>query len=196
MGQGVSPWDEATHAPSPLPTTPRWRRSTTTCWQFTVQGARSPRPHISTDGHVETWIASFLEKAHPYPQIWPLNPYHSVSVDSPALVESFLAATRGQVWFSEVGGVVWWRFKGRLIEHGEAYAARVAKNIFQLVKLSPRITRVYYYHWRSPGNPRKGAKKATWDAGLVRSNGAARPALYVVAKELNRYFQKSIPKIF
>jgi hypothetical protein len=101
------------------------------------------------------------------------------------------------VWFSEVGGVVWWRFKGTLIDHGEAYAARVAKNIFQFAKLSSRITRVYYYHWRSPGDPRKGVgRKATWDAGLVRSNGAARPALYVVSRELHRYFQKSIPKIF
>jgi hypothetical protein len=101
------------------------------------------------------------------------------------------------VWFSEIGGVVWWRFKGKLIDHGEAFAARAAENIFRLAKLSPRITRIYYYHWRSPGTPTaRAARKATWDAGLIKANGAARPALYVVARELHRSIQKSIPKVF
>ncbi len=108
---------------------------------------------LDSDGNVEAWVASFLETAHPYPKIWPFNPYHSVSVNSPVLIENFLAATRGQVWFSEVGGVVWWRLKGRLIYHGSAYSARVAGNIFSLATLSRRITRIYYYHWRSPGSP-------------------------------------------
>lgn len=192
-----APWDEATHVSQPTAHNP-WLAAA----YYNVLAAHCPGCEVTapdildSDGNAEGWIASFLERAHPYPKIWPYNPYHSVAVGSPALIESFLAVTRGQVWFSEVGGVVWWRFKGRLIEHGEAYAAKAAKNIFQFANLSPRITRVYYYHWRSPGNPRKGAKKATWDAGLVRSNGAARPALYVVARELHRYFQKSIPKIF
>jgi hypothetical protein len=193
-----APWDEATHSSQPTARNP-WLAAA----YYNVLAAHCPGCEVTapdildSDGNVEAWIGSFLEKAHPYPKIWPLNPYHSISVGSPAPIESFLAATRGQVWFSEVGGVVWWRFKGRLIEHGEVYAARVASNIFQLAKLSPRITRVYYYHWRSPGGPRaRAARRATWDAGLVRYNGAARPALYVVARELHRHFQRSIPKIF
>jgi hypothetical protein len=193
-----APWDEATHTSQPTAHNP-WLAAA----YYNVLAAHCPGCEITapdildSDGNIEAWIGSFLERAHPYPKIWPLNPYHSVSVDSSSLIESFLAATHGQVWFSEVGGVVWWRFKRRLIEHSEAYAAKVARNIFQLAKLSPRITRVYYYHWRSPGSPRaRVARRATWDAGLVRSNGAARPALYVVAAELHRYFQRSIPKIF
>ena len=150
---------------------------------------------LDADGNVERWVAEFAKRARPYPRIWPFNPCHSASVDSPTLVERFLAATRGQVWFGEVGGVVWWRLKGKLIDHGVQYAARVAKNIFSLARLSPRITRIYYYHWRSPGSPRR-ARKATWDAGLVSASGAARPALWVVAKELHRHIQHSIPKVY
>jgi hypothetical protein len=193
-----APWDEATHSTQPTAHDPWLAASYYNVLAANCHGCEITAPDIlDSDGNVEAWVGSFLERAHPYPKIWPYNPYHSISVGSPALIENFLAAVRGELWFSEVGGVVWWRFKGRLISHGEAYAARVAHNIFSFAKLSSRITRVYYYHWRSPGTPKaKAARRATWDAGLVKSNGAARPALYVVAKELGRHFQRSIPKIF
>lgn len=192
------PWDEATHATQPTAHHPWLAAEYYNALAANCRGCEITAPDIlDSDGNVEAWVGSFLERAHPYPKIWPFNPYSSVSTDSPALIESFLAATRGQVWFSEIGGVVWWRFKGKLIDHGEAFAARAAENIFKLASLSPRITRIYYYHWRSPGTPTaKAARKATWDAGLIKANGAARPALYVVARELHRSIQKSIPKIF
>jgi hypothetical protein len=192
------PWDEATHSTQPTAHNPWLAAAYYNVLVAHCNGCEVTAPDIlDSDGNVEAWVAAFLEKAHPYPKIWPFNPYSSVSTDSSALIENFLAATRGQVWFSEIGGVVWWRFKGKLIDHGEAYAARAAANIFQLARLSPRITRIYYYHWRSPGGPTaKAARKATWDAGLVKSNGAPRPALYVVARELHRSIQRSIPKVF
>jgi hypothetical protein len=192
-----APWDEATHATQPTAHNP-WLAAA----YYNVLAAHCPGCEVTapdildSDGNITAWIGSFLERAHPYPKIWPLNPYHSVSVGSPALVESFLAATRGQVWFSEVGGVVWWRFKGRLIYHGSAYAARVASNIFTLTGLSKRITRIYYYHWRSPGAPHRLSRRITWDAGLVDAHGRARPALAVLARILHRHIQWSIPKIF
>jgi hypothetical protein len=191
-----SPWDEATHVTQPTEHHP-WLAAE----YYNVLAAHCPGCEVTapdildSDGNVEAWVDSFLEKARPYPKIWPFNPYNSASTDDPVLIERFLAAVRGQVWFSEVGGVVWWRFKGKLMDHGVAYAARVAKNIFSLARLSPRITRIYYYHWRSPGTP-KSARKATWDAGLVSSNGAARPALLVVAKELHRNIQRSVPAVY
>jgi hypothetical protein len=190
------PWDEATHATQPTEHRPQLAAAYYNELAAHCRGCEVTAPDIlDADGDVEQWIASFLEKARPYPQIWPFNPYHSIAVGSPLLIERFLAATRGQVWFSEVGGVVWWRYKGKLIYHGVEYAAQVARNIFTFARMSPRITRIYYYHWRSPGSP-KHARKATWDAGLVSATGAARPALMVVAKELDRRIQRSIPKIY
>jgi hypothetical protein len=192
------PWDEATHATQPTAHRPQLAAEYYNVLAAHCRGCEITAPDIlDSDGNVEAWIHAFLQRAHPYPKIWPFNPYSSISTANPTLVERFLAATRGQVWFSEIGGVVWWRFKGRLIDHGEAYAALAAANIFRLARLSPRITRIYYYHWRSPGDPHsKAGRKATWDAGLVRANGAARPALYVVARELHRHIQRSIPRIF
>lgn len=192
-----APWDEATHATQPTAHNPRLAASYYNVLAAHCPGCEVTAPDIlDSDGNTTAWIESFLQTAHPYPKIWPFNPYHSVSVNSPALIESFLAATRGQVWFSEVGGVVWWRFKGRLIYHGSAYSARVAQNIFTLTGLSKRITRIYYYHWRSPGSPYRLSRRVTWDAGLVDAYGKARPALAVLARALHRHLQRSIPKIF
>ena len=150
---------------------------------------------LDADGNIEAWIGQFLRTARPYPKIWPLNPYISVSTGNPRPIRRFLSYVHGQVWFSEVGCIVWWRLHGRLIYHGEAYAVKSTKNIFRLASISPRITRVYYYHWRSPGTP-QSAKKSTWDAGLITANGAARQALYVVAKALHRQIQTATPRSF
>jgi hypothetical protein len=192
-----APWDEATHVTQPTAHNPRLAAQYYNVLAAHCPGCEVTAPDIlDSDGNTVAWIDTFLKTAHPYPKIWPYNPYHSISVDSPALIESFLAATRGQVWFSEVGGVVWWRFKGRLIYHGSAYSARVARNIFTLTGLSRRITRVYYYHWRSPGSPYRLSKRVTWDAGLIDAYGRARPALAIVARALHRSLQRTIPKIF
>ncbi|HXB66238.1 MAG TPA: hypothetical protein VNV42_15315 [Solirubrobacteraceae bacterium] len=191
-----TPWDEATHATQPTEHRPGLAAAYYNALASHCRGCVVTAPDIlDSDGNFERWIAQFARRARPYPQIWPFNPYHSASVDSATLLERFLAATHGQVWFGEVGGVVWWRLRAKLIYHGVQYAAGVAKNIFSLARLSPRITRIYYYHWRSPGSPRH-SHKATWDAGLVSASGAARPALWVVAKELHRHLQRSIPKVY
>ena len=148
---------------------------------------------LDADANLQSWIRQFLQSAHPYPAIWPFNPYHSASSDNPRILRRLLHSVRGQIWFSEIGGTVWWRFDGRLIYHGDAFSARVARNIFKLAALSPRITRIFYYHWRSPGSPYRLSKKSTWDAGLVGVNGHARPALLAVAKALHRHLRAGRP---
>jgi len=191
------PWDEATHAGQPTAHDPKLAAD-----YYNAIAAHCPAcvvtapDTLDADGDIERWIRTFLRTARPYPKIWPFNPYRSASTDDPTQIWRLLSSVHGEVWFSEVGGVVWWRFDGRLIYHGVGYAARVARNVFKLAALSPRITRVYYYHWRSPGNPHKLSKKFTWDAGLVSVGGAARPALLVVAKALHRHVQTTAPGSF
>lgn len=191
------PWDEANHDTQPTARSPKLAAEYYNVLAAHCRGCEVTAPDLlDSDGNFERWALTFLENAHPYPKVWPFNPYSSVSVDSATRIERLLRAVRGQVWFSEVGGVVWWRFRGRLIYHGSAYAARVARNIFKLAHVSSRITRIYYYHWRSPGLPGSVSKKVTWDAGLVDVRGAIRPALSVIARELHRHIQKAVPKAF
>ncbi len=74
---------------------------------------------------------------------------------------------------------------------------RVAENIFRLAKLSPRITRIYYYHWRSPGHS-EGQGGQEGDLGCRAHEGQRRGAPGAVrgGRELHRSIQRSIPKIF
>ncbi len=181
------PWDEATHPGQPTQRAPRLAAAYYDALTSHCRGCVITAPDtLDADGDFSSWIATFLRAAHPYPRIWPFNPYESAETGNPSAVLALLSAVRGQIWFSEVGGIVWWRFHGKLIYHGLAYAARATANAFKLARLSPRITRIYYYHWRSPGNPGSAHNHATWDSGLVSAGGAARPALLVVAKALHR----------
>jgi hypothetical protein len=190
------PWDEATHAGQPTSRRPKLAAEYYNAMTSHCSGCAITAPDtLDADGNIEAWIGQFLRTARPYPKIWPLNPYISVSTDSSRAIRRLLSYVHGQVWFSEVGGIVWWRFHGKLIYHGEAYAVRSTKNIFKLASISPRITRVYYYHWRSPGTPQT-AKKSTWDAGLISASGVARPALFAVAKALHRRLQAATPSLF
>jgi len=192
-----SPWDEANHATQPTARNPRLGAEYYNVIASHCPGCEVTAPDLlDSDGNFESWALSFARYAHPYPKIWPFNPYTSISHNSSSRIEQMLQAVHGQIWFSEVGGVVWWKFRGRLIYHGPAYAAHVAHNIFKLAELSPRITRIYYYHWRSPGVPGHMPRNARWDAGLIDAHGKARPALWVVALELHRRIQGTIPKIF
>jgi hypothetical protein len=190
------PWDEATHAGQPTARHPRLAAQYYNAIVSHCSGCEVTAPDtLDADGNIEAWIGQFLRTARPYPKIWPLNPYISVATDSSRAIRKLLSYVHGQIWFSEVGGIVWWRFHGKLIYHGEAYAVRSTKNIFKLASINPRITRIYYYHWRSPGTP-QSAKKSTWDAGLIGSNGVARPALLAVGKALHRQLQTATPASF
>ncbi len=192
-----SPWDESNHSTQPIARNPHLGADYYNELAAHCGGCEITAPDLlDSDANFESWALEFARYARPYPKIWPFNPYTSVSVDSPGRIERMLSAVRGQIWFSEVGGVVWWKFRGRLIYHGPAYAARVAHYIFDLARVSPRITRIYYYHWRSPGVPGHMPRKARWDSGLIDAHGRARPALWVVAELLHHHVQSKIPKIF
>jgi hypothetical protein len=192
-----SPWDEANHASQPIARNPHLGAEYYNLLAAHCPGCDVTAPDLlDSDANFERWALTFAHYAHPYPKIWSFNPYSSVSVNNPARIEQMLQIVRGQIWFSEVGGVVWWKFRGRLIYHGPAYAARIAHYIFDFAAISPRITRIYYYHWRSPGVPGHMSRNARWDAGLIDAHGRARPALWVVAKVLRRHLQGTIPKVF
>jgi hypothetical protein len=93
----------------------------------------------------------------------------------------FLQSVGGEVWITEVGGAVK-RPRGQAkFPEGLKHAARVTRFIFEdLARLSPRITRIYLYHWSSAG------PGSSWDSGLVGADGRPRPALTVFEQMLGK----------
>jgi hypothetical protein len=90
------------------------------------------------------------------------------------------AGHEGRVWLTETGGVVnrtspRYPFRGCGTDHA---AKATAFLLDRIAPLSPRIERVYLYHWDG------GEPGLTWDSGLIGADGLERPAMAVVRRWL------------
>ena len=94
-----------------------------------------------------------------------------------------LRRVKGQVWLTEVGGLVKRRRKKKYtvkaIPESEAHARRVTTYLFDdLLPVNRRITRVYLYHWNT------ATKTDPWDSALIGPDDRARPAFWVLYRNL------------
>ncbi len=107
------------------------------------------------------------------PGLWGVHTYLSANRFDASRTLALLRAVRGDLWLTEVGGLVRRRSGSTTrVPEGVGHAARVTSFIFDgLVRLDRRIRRVYLYHWSS------GGRRSSWDSGLIDPHGRARPAL-------------------
>lgn len=136
------------------------------------------------------WTRRFTKAAGREPRLWGLHNYVDVNRFTTKATAAFLEVTKGQVWLTETGGVEARRngsgvpFAGK----GRAHAARAMTFLFTKVAgLSPRITRIYVYHWNATAN------NHTWDSALVGPSGE-RPALSVLRDVLKGAVKPKKPK--
>jgi hypothetical protein len=125
------------------------------------------------------WIRTFLRTARRDKLIWGLHNYIDANRFRSTGTRELLRATRrvgGQIWFTETGGLVVRRNGSQIAFPGnKRHAARATKQVFRLVRLSPRIRRVYFYHWL----PARG-RLPSWDSALIDRRGKPRPAYRVL----------------
>ena len=129
------------------------------------------------------WARQFVKAAGHQPRYWALHNYISANRFDLARTRNLLLAIKGEIWLTEVGGMVANRTPARKgkakLKQGSTHAAQVTSFIFKKVaRLSPRIRRIYLYHWSSDG------PRSTWDSGFVDHTGKPRPALGVLQREL------------
>ena len=126
------------------------------------------------------WVRRFRRSAHVRPKIWGIHNYTDANRLTSRGTRALLAATRGQIWFTETGGVVVRRIYNRrgkvqrTIRYGTRHASRSTRYALKLSCLSRRITRIYLYEWQPPRHP------TSWDSGLLSPRGAPRSAFYGV----------------
>ena len=128
------------------------------------------------------WSKKFIKAAGERPKYWALHNYVSANRFDAERTVDFLRAISGEVWITEVGGLVERRTPDRpgkaKLKEGVGHAAQVTSYIFnELARVSTRIKRIYVYHWDA-GDP-----TSTWDSGLVDASGKPRPAF----KALDRF---------
>lgn len=127
-----------------------------------------------------SWVKAFLKRVKTTPRIWGLHNYLDANRLRTSGTKRLLQLVKGQIWFTETGGIVHRSTTNKEGGFPEtvAHAGIAVRWIFdRLVTLSPRITRVYLYHW-DPGGPGD-----SWDSALLNLDGTPRPAYRVV---LNR----------
>jgi hypothetical protein len=169
-------WNEANLSKRPE-TVARWwlalRKACPTCTVLAVD--LLDRPNIGV------WAKRFVKAAKRTPKIWGLHNYNDANTLKTTGTRRLLSAVKGAVWFTETGGVVS-RNNGSGVKFpmSATHAAKATKFVLSvLAKLSPRVQRVYLYHWNTGAGDGR-----TWDSGLIGPDDKGRPALQILAGSL------------
>jgi hypothetical protein len=130
-----------------------------------------------------TWVKRFRRYAGSEPKYWGLHNYVEANRFKTTSLKKLLRRVKGKVWLTEVGGIVKRRTKKRFtvkrIPESQWHALRVTRYIFdEVATLSPRITRVYLYHWNA------STRLDSWDSALIGPTGRRRPAFKILKDEL------------
>jgi polysaccharide biosynthesis protein PslG len=187
-------WNEANHA-----TQPTWKKPQAAARFFDIikgscRTCVVSAPSVLDDGYrMIAWLKAFRRAAKRKVTIWTLHNHIDVNrnlLGAKSTTKLFLRNTRGQVWFTETGGI-WnrWLLKQRtgrkmkLTRYTHKTALRAVRNIFKLQRLAPRrIKRIYYYNWYAPAE-----KKPRWDSGLIGPTGKERTIYRTFRAQMRKY---------
>ena len=173
-------WNEANHCGEPTCHRPElvaayWRKLRIACPTCRILAAE-----VLDMPNMTSWVKAFRRTAKVEPRYWGIHNYIDANRLRTTGTRRLLKAVRGQIWFTETGGIVS-RTNRRKVTFPESaeHAAKATRFLFDdLIPLSRRITRVYLYHWNSEPGPK------TWDSGLIGPTGKPRPAYRVLQRVL------------
>jgi hypothetical protein len=121
---------------------------------------------------ISTWIKAFLKATHgKQPTAWGLHNYDDANLKHTVGTKAILAATKGQIWFTETGGIVSRHSASKIkLPEGQAHATAAIKYILtKLARVSPRIKRVYLYEWTD--------STTSWDSAFTGPQNETRSSL-------------------
>jgi hypothetical protein len=173
-----SAWNEANHCGEGTCRKPALVARYYAAIRRTCPGCKVLAADLLDQPNMVAWARAFRRAAKVEPRYWGLHNYVGANRFDPTRTVQLLREVDGEVWLTETGGLVARRNRSTTrLPQGTAHAAKVTRFIFdRLARLSPRVTRVYVYHWNS------ASAQATWDSGLVGPDGRRRPALAVVQR--------------
>ena len=134
------------------------------------------------------WVKGFIHKARLQPKYWGLHNYLDANYLRTSGTRALLHATKGEIWFTETGGIVKRRNVSTVrFTESTRHAAKATRWVFdKLVALNRRrITHVYLFHW----NP--ATAHDSWDSGLVNLHDRPRPAYRVLKRFLAAQARRS-----
>jgi hypothetical protein len=188
-------WNEANHCGEPTCHRERlvaayYRKLRQECRRCTVLAAE-----LLDMPNMLAWAKRFTRYVRRYkmgqPRYWGLHNYVEANRFRTTSIKRLLRTVKGQVWLTEVGGVVKRRVKKRFtvkrIPESKWHAQRVTRFVLNdVAPLSRRITRVYLYHWNSE------TARDTWDSALIDHRGRRRPAFRELHEVMDRLEQRAL----
>ena len=180
-----SPWNEPNIAIHATNSNPRriasyYNTLRSQCPRCTVLGA-----DVVDTSSLERWMRDYLRVFPPgrRPRHWGLHNYVDANSSSSWGTRTMLRIAPGEIWFNEVGALVRRPTpsprarpdRRTMMRVGKRHSAEGMRRVFALADLSPRIKRVYVYHW-------KADRMAVWDSALLSPRGTPRPSFDVFAK--------------
>ena len=181
-------WNEANHCGEPTCHKARrvarfYNNIRHNCYGCTVVAA-----DVLDTPTMPAWVREFRRTARKDKLLWGLHNYIDAnrfrSEGTKALLK---AAPKGKIWFTETGGLVVRRNRSRIAFPGnKKHQAKATKQVFKLARLSPRVRRIYFYHWQPAGDP-----LPTWDSALVDPRGKPRPAYSVLKRFVVRFAREA-----
>jgi hypothetical protein len=173
-----SPWNEANHCSQPTCHQPRRAAAYYNVIRTACSGCTIVAADVLDQPGMVAWLREFRRHTIDSPRIWGLHNYLDVNRFRSSGTRSMLAHVKGEIWFTEVGGLVSRKTKSKLAFPESAHhAAAATKWMFQLTQISPRIGRLYVYNW----NAQVGEQ---WDSALIGPTGNPRPAFEVLKREV------------
>jgi hypothetical protein len=177
-------WNEANHPLQPTANRPRRVAGYHAIMVRNCPGCRIVGADVLDIKNMSSWIRRFSRYTTERPRIWGLHNYGDTNQLKSTGTETLLRITRkGQVWFTEAGGLVVRReYAGATVKrefrYSQRHAARSTRHVFRLACLSPRIRRVYLYHWQAPPTV------TNWDSAFLGPRGGVRPAFRTLRRQL------------
>jgi hypothetical protein len=174
-------WNEANHCGEPTCHRPELVAAYYKALRRECPQCRILAAEVLDMPNMVSWVRAFRRAAHQEPRYWGLHNYIDANRARTTGTRRLLHAVKGQVWFTETGGIVARRNRHKVtFPESAKHAAAATSFLFKkLVPLSRRVTRVYIYQWNA------NATGMTWDSALIGPTGRARPAFSVVERVLH-----------
>jgi hypothetical protein len=171
-------WNEANHCKQPTCRRPVRAAKYYNAIRRECDGCKIVAADVLDTTRMPRWVRAFRRHANGSKLIWGLHNYIGANRfhtdGTKALIKETIPGD--QIWFTETGGLVMRRNGSRIAFPGSRrHAAEATHYVFRLARLSPRVTRIYFYHWLPVRRP-----DPTWDSALVSPHGSPRPAFEVV----------------
>ena len=176
-------WNEANHCGEPTCHKARRVARFYNSMRRNCPGCRVVGADVLDTPTMGPWIREFKRTARKDKMIWGLHNYIDANRFRTSGTRELLDLTRrGQVWFTETGGLVVRRNRSKIAFPGnESHAAAATRQVFRLAALSSRVRRIYLYHWQ----PSTSALP-TWDSALLDRRGKPRAAYRVLKAHIRR----------